>query len=239
MEDAAVERAATSAALGHRGRLSEQEIADLEAAARDDVDPRCRAAALAALVRAAPGPHALGTWRLATLDPSVMVRSRGADVAPELATRPGVDATEIATALVSLLNDAQVMVVVAAAWALGELDTEGGSDFESARASMVASLCAVTTDHPDALAREAAVAALGSLGDARAVPAILTACSDSPTVRRRAVLALAPFDGPEVTAALETAPRPGTICTPSKAANGVTSLIRLSIDAPPCTSMRG
>jgi HEAT repeat protein len=36
-------------------------------------------------------------------------------------------------------------------------------------------------------------------------PAILAGCSDKPAVRRRAVLALAPFDGPEVQAALERA----------------------------------
>ena len=56
-----------------------------------------------------------------------------------------------------------------------------------------------------ARAREAAVAALGALGDADALPAILDACGDKPAVRRRAVLALAPFDGPEVDAAIEAA----------------------------------
>jgi HEAT repeat protein len=53
--------------------------------------------------------------------------------------------------------------------------------------------------------REAAVAALGSLGDPRGLPAILTGCADKPAVRRRAVLALAPFDGPDVDAALRAA----------------------------------
>ena len=53
--------------------------------------------------------------------------------------------------------------------------------------------------------REAAVAALGAIGDARGLPAILAATGDRPAVRRRAVLALAPFEGPEVTAALERA----------------------------------
>ncbi len=38
-----------------------------------------------------------------------------------------------------------------------------------------------------------------------ALPAILTATADKPAVRRRAVLALAPFEGPEVDAALERA----------------------------------
>lgn len=60
----------------------------------------------------------------------------------------------------------------------------------------------LTTSHEDPLVRESAVAALGALGDERAVPAILRACADKPTIRRRAVLALAPFSGPEVDAAL-------------------------------------
>jgi HEAT repeat protein len=52
------------------------------------------------------------------------------------------------------------------------------------------------------LCREAAVAALGSIGDDRVLPTILAALSDKATVRRRAVIALAPFDGPEVDTAL-------------------------------------
>ncbi len=66
-------------------------------------------------------------------------------------------------------------------------------------------LAEVTRVHRDALAREAAVAALGALGDVDALPVILDACRDKPAVRRRAVLALAPFDGPEVDAAIEAA----------------------------------
>ena len=57
----------------------------------------------------------------------------------------------------------------------------------------------------DALVREAAVAALGALGDERGLPAILAACADKPAVRRRAVLALAPFEGPDVEAAIDVA----------------------------------
>jgi HEAT repeat protein len=63
----------------------------------------------------------------------------------------------------------------------------------------------VATDHRDALAREAAVAALGAIGDERGLPAILAATDDKPAVRRRAVLALAPFDGADVDAALARA----------------------------------
>jgi HEAT repeat protein len=57
--------------------------------------------------------------------------------------------------------------------------------------------------HTDALCRESAVAALGSLGAGRAT--VLAAASDIATVRRRAVIALANFDGDDVDRALEKA----------------------------------
>jgi HEAT repeat protein len=66
-------------------------------------------------------------------------------------------------------------------------------------------LVELATVADDALVREASAAALGAIGDVRGLPAILTACADKPNVRRRAVLALAPFDGPEVEAAIERA----------------------------------
>jgi HEAT repeat protein len=53
--------------------------------------------------------------------------------------------------------------------------------------------------------REAAVAAIGAIGDELGLPAVLKATTDKPAVRRRAVLALAAFDGPEVDAAWERA----------------------------------
>jgi HEAT repeat protein len=72
-------------------------------------------------------------------------------------------------------------------------------------AGAVPALTRTAVEHRDALAREAAVAALGALGDTDGLPAILAACDDKVAVRRRAVLALAPFDGPEVDAALARA----------------------------------
>ena len=69
----------------------------------------------------------------------------------------------------------------------------------------VHALAGVARDHPDALAREAAVAAIGAVGDPAGLDAILAACTDKPAVRRRAVLALAPFAGPAVDAAIDTA----------------------------------
>jgi HEAT repeat protein len=69
----------------------------------------------------------------------------------------------------------------------------------------VAALVRVAQEHGDALAREAAVAALGAIGHRDGLPAILAACGDKPPVRRRAVLALAPFEGELVDAALARA----------------------------------
>ncbi len=122
------------------------------------------------------------------------MRRRAAELAPVLPA----DA-RIAPRLVVTLDDPDVTVVEAAAWALGELG-------DTAReAGAVLALADVVRTHDDALAREAAVAALGALGDDAALPVILDACHDKPAVRRRAVLALAPFEGAEVDAAIEAA----------------------------------
>ncbi|MDX2380369.1 MAG: hypothetical protein QNM02_11505, partial [Acidimicrobiia bacterium] len=57
----------------------------------------------------------------------------------------------------------------------------------------------------DALGRVAAGAALGAMGTGHGRPAIRAATPDKRAVRRRAVLALAPFDGVEVEAAIDRA----------------------------------
>jgi len=49
------------------------------------------------------------------------------------------------------------------------------------------------------------VAALGAIGDPAGLDAILAATTDKPAVRRRAVIALAPFEGQNVDAALQRA----------------------------------
>jgi HEAT repeat protein len=188
----AVARAADLAALGHVDTLTPAELTRLERACADDPDGRVRAAALGALVRASPA-SSLRAWERAVDDESTSVRRRAAELAPTLPT------SETVERIVLLLDDRDVTVVDAAAWALGELGP-------AARAGgAVAALIDVVAHHRDALAREAAVAALGALGDADALPAILDACTDKPAVRRRAVLALAPFAGPEVEAAIDAA----------------------------------
>ena len=100
--------------------------------------------------------------------------------------------------LLGLLDDADPSVVEMAAFACGE---QG----EAVAPDVVARLAELATGHEDALVREAAVAALGAIGAPAGLDAILAATGDKATVRRRAVIALAPFDGPEVQAALERA----------------------------------
>jgi HEAT repeat protein len=69
----------------------------------------------------------------------------------------------------------------------------------------VRALIDVAGGHADPLCREAAVAALGAIGDPAGLAAILAATTDKPAIRRRAVIALTPFEGPDVDAALARA----------------------------------
>jgi HEAT repeat protein len=123
----------------------------------------------------------------ALTDTSARVRRRAAELA---ARHPRVD-------LLTALHDGDETVVEMAAWAIGERPSVGDDALER--------LVELATGADAALVREAAVAALGALGDERGLPAILRATSDKPAVRRRAVLALAPFDGPDVDRAVERA----------------------------------
>lgn len=108
-----------------------------------------------------------------------------------------IGATDLRVDLAPLLVDAETDVVEPACWAAGER-ADGA-------APLLTMLGTIATNHDDALCREAAVAALGAIGDTAALPAILAATEDRATVRRRAVLALAPFEGDEVDAALQRA----------------------------------
>ncbi len=99
--------------------------------------------------------------------------------------------------LIALLDD-EATVAEVAAFALGELNPE---TFDRDRSA--GPLERVVTTHDDALVRESAVAALGSLGTG--LDTILGAMEDKATVRRRAVIALSPFEDPRVDEALAIA----------------------------------
>lgn len=151
----------------------------------DDVDPTVRATALGALERL--GRLDAATLRSALDDADAAVRRRAAELA----------ARHAEVSLRATLDDPDATVVETAAWACGE--------HERADPAVIDRLALLATGHHDALVREAAAAALGAIGDPAGLPAILAATHDRPAVRRRAVLALAPFDGPQVDDALERA----------------------------------
>jgi HEAT repeat protein len=188
-----VERAAAAAAAGLRRPVPDGTPDALAGLVSDDADARVRAAALGALARLPDPPPA--AWARAAADPDASVRRRAADLAPAFAGSGG----EVAGGLLALLDDKDSAAAEAAAWALGELG-EG-----AVAAGAVTRLAEMAGAHGDALVREAAVAALGSLGDTGGLEAVLAACKDKPAIRRRAVLALAAFEGPEVDAALQAA----------------------------------
>jgi HEAT repeat protein len=104
------------------------------------------------------------------------------------------DAGLIAAIVGVLSNDPDASVVEAAAWSLGEAGPRSGR-------KVVEALARVAEAHRDPLCREAAVAALGAVGDPGALDTVLGALDDKPAVRRRAVIALAAFDDPRVDAA--------------------------------------
>jgi HEAT repeat protein len=175
-----------------RPPVGRADAAELAVAITSNSDARVRGAALGALVRIG-GPGARRAWSQSSGDRDPAVRRRAAELAPSVVPAPVVG-------LLNLLTDSDAFVAETAAWALGELTWTGRT-----RARVVLALARAAGAHPDPLVRESAVAALGAIGDARGVPAILAACGDRPPIRRRAVLALAPFDGPDVDAALAAA----------------------------------
>ncbi len=174
---------------GHRGDLATV-LAHL-----DDASAAVRAAALGALGRIAGDPaddhysRYLDALGRGIADPDPGVRRRAVELA----------ASTLAPPLLASLGDDDPTVVEMAAWALGERPIDQVDPQE--RAALV-SLC---TGHPDALVREAAVAATGALELPEGRSAVLAALEDVAAVRRRAVLALAPYAGDDIRAALDRA----------------------------------
>lgn len=151
--------------------------------ALDDPAPSVRSTALGALERL--GALTGDALRHALRDEAPQVRRRACELA---AGFPNVD-------LSPALDDADDTVVEMAAWALGERG-------ERSAVPLLSRLASTRSGHPDPLCREAAVAALGAIGDPRGLPAVLGALEGKPAIRRRAAVALAVFEGPSVDAAL-------------------------------------
>jgi len=167
---------------GHRGDE------DLATAHLGDPSAAIRAAALSALGRI--GSITVEIIEAAFSDPEPLVRRRAAELSVRVAH----------TSPETLLSDTDPSVVEISCFAAGEVDwtARDGSP-------PIAALATIATSHEDALCRESAAAALGAIGDPAGLDAVLHACGDRVTVRRRAVLALAAFDDMRVDAALKTA----------------------------------
>jgi HEAT repeat protein len=188
--DDTIARRRQAALAGHTGDI------DGARALLADPDARVAATALGALNRL--GALQRDELLAAIADPRPILRRRGCTESTHWNGAVG-DAPDpvVALAVAALLDDSDESVVEIAAWACGERPP--------ATAAVIAALASIGTEHADALCRESAVAALGALGDPAGLDAILRATTDKATVRRRAVIALAPFEGPEVDAALERA----------------------------------
>ena len=168
------------ALAGHRGDEATAR-AGLQAA-----DPQVRVVAVGALARL--GRLQAADLAAAAVDPEPVVRRRAAEEAGR---------TEVAFDELALLADPDPLVVEATAWACGER--------RPVASGVITALVGLAAEHEDPLCREAAVAALGAIGDPAGLDAILAATTDKPAVRRRAVIALAPFEGEDVDAALQRA----------------------------------
>ncbi len=165
---------------GHRGELA------LVRGHLDDAAPLVREAALSALHRLEQCTAVeIGS---AFTDDDARVRARAAELAAEI---DDISPTP-------MLNDPVASVVEVACFACGEMQWPAGQ-------APIVQLSTIATDHDDALCRESAAAALGAIGDPAGLDAVLTACTDRVTVRRRATLALAAFDDPRADEALRAA----------------------------------
>jgi HEAT repeats len=168
--------------------LGDDYVAILRTNLVDDVGRR-RVLALRGLVR--QGLVTGDEWLSAIDDRDVDVRREALNL---IAHVDPID-DRIFEAMLRRLHDEDALVVDGAIFALGEHLYVGAVD----------QLCVLATSHDDARCRESAIAALGAIGDDRARPAIMAALNDKPPVRRRAIVALSNFEGPDIDAALERA----------------------------------
>ena len=149
----------------------------------NDKDAKVRGAALSSLEKL--GKLSGKILEESFCDPSPEVRKRVIEL---LAKRP----EEIP---LNVFDDEDSLVVETACWSAGEK--------ENPTYELINQLCFIADSHADQLCREAAVAALGSIGSPLGLETVLEALKDKPAIRRRAVIALAAFDDPKVDEALK------------------------------------
>jgi HEAT repeat protein len=202
------ERRQAAVVAGHRGDVLVARTASY------DPEPTVRVVGFGALARSGGFELADVLRGLADAD-SVVVR-RVIELAAVFEALETAGDAEVDSALLGLLAGETPSVAEAAAWSLGERHQAHENEIESGDRSfpeppavvdarVVAALSEACVSHSDALVREASAAALGAIGDRGGLAAILVATKDVATVRRRAVLALASFDGLEVFDALTVA----------------------------------
>jgi HEAT repeat protein len=186
---------AVSVALRRRDAARAGHLGD-EAGARaalHDAEATVRATGLGALLRMG---HATEVDAAALMsDPASAARRYAAELAPRFPAAGVASKAATVAMVVRLLGDESPEVIEVACYALGELEDPSVTD----------ALAEIALRHDDVLCRESAVAALGAIGDPAGLAAILESFGDKATVRRRAVIALAAFDGPEVDAAMSAA----------------------------------
>ncbi len=172
-------------AAGHSGRVgtARKGLAD--------PDPGVQAAALGALARL--GALTVPDIAHALSNGPTPVRRRATDAALSVHGRGS--RSSLYALMEASLSDPDPLVVVGAAWFLAERRV----------AAAVTTLASTARGHDDVRCREAAVAALGAIGDLRGLPAVIDALEDKATIRRRATVALAGFDDPRADAALRRA----------------------------------
>ena len=176
-------------ALLAAGFAQGENFAQVLLGALHDASPRRRIVALRGALRQSLASTEV--WLEALGDQDHEVRREALNLIAHAST----DFEQVAARIVELLVDPDPLVVDGALFALGE----------HAYAGALEQVVELAGHHDDPRCRETAVAVLGVLGDDRARAAIIAALEDKPPVRRRAIVALANFEGPDIDEALERA----------------------------------
>ena len=154
-----------------------------------DGDAKVRRLAVSACSGRLDAPAIAALRKVLSEDDDARVRAEAAEVLSQAGRAVFGD-------LIEAISDGDGIVREAAATGLGEIEDARAVDW----------LMSAAQEDSEKLVREAAVAALGAIGDERAVPLLLElVTSAAPQVRRRSVVALSVFDGPEVESAITAA----------------------------------
>lgn len=178
------------------------DIALIERAAAD-TSPEIRRAALGSFHRSKRLTHieVLNALR----DPAMTVRRRAAELSPRPAIKGRARSEVLVQLGVCLGQESEVAEM--AAFAIGEIGSQTTDESQETMLGIEQATLDLLIDqaqhHADAICREQAVASLGAMHTGKDV--ILGALKDKATVRRRAVIALAPFEGDDIDAALHAA----------------------------------